>query len=113
MDLLREISIIAPGSEGEPETCWIGARQIRSLSKDVNRPEYWFEKGRYTQLDFPKADDPFKGKAKKGVQQFKVIKKLINVDDSYSDLAGSWDKFGDKDYSTDFESSDKEKGKDD
>ena len=70
-----------------------------------NKPEPWFEKGGYTQEDFPQADTIYDEKDKK-TPIYQVIKKIANTEEKYDtfqkDVAG-WDKYGDKDYSTQFE----------
>ena len=48
-------------------------------------------------------------KKEKAIQQFVVIKKLKNTGvkyDTFQSDVGSWDKYGDKDFSTDFDDSD-------
>ena len=95
---------------GEPVTGWTNARKKRKLGVDSSKPEPWFEKGRYTQLEFPKADNPYdaaKGRGDdKSIQRVQVIKRVINTGLKYVDFydtIASWDKYGGKDYSTDFE----------
>ena len=95
---------------GEPDTGWTNARKKRKLGVDSNKPEPWFEKGGYTQLEFPKADNPYDASKGRGddktIQRVQVIKKVINTGLKYEDFydtKASWDKFGNKDYSTDFE----------
>ena len=95
---------------GEPDTGWTNARKKRKLGVDSSKPEPWFEKGGYTQLEFPKADNPYDASKGRGddktIQRVQVIKKVINTGLKYEDFydtKASWDKFGNKDYSTDFE----------
>ena len=110
LDILNEYSqnnSSTGGAEaGEPVTGWTNARKKRKLGVDSSKPEPWFEKGRYTQLSFPKADNPYKGDRDKNIQRVQVIKRVINTGVKYTDFydtIASWDKYGDKDYSTDFE----------
>jgi hypothetical protein len=103
---------------GEPDTGWTASGKKRMLGVDNNKPEPWFEKGGYTQIEFPKADDPYdvsdgRG-ADKSIQKFQVVKRVINTGEKYTDfenekliwdlyekgLVASWDKYGGKKYST-------------
>ena len=109
-DLLKETSgnnsSTGTADAGEPETGWTSPRKKRKLGVNSSKPEPWFERGRYTQLHFPKADDPYKGDRDKNIQRVQVIKRVINTGVKYTDFydtIASWDKYGDKDYSTDFE----------
>ena len=103
---------------GEPDTGWTTSGKKRMLGVDNNKPEPWFEKGGYTQIEFPTADNPHdatKGPGDdKNIQKFQVIKKVINTGEKYTDfedeksiwdlyekgLVASWDKYGGKKYST-------------
>ena len=49
------------GDAGEPDTMFIGAGEKRELGTLSGRPEPWFDKGGYQQLEFPVADDIFGG----------------------------------------------------
>ena len=42
--------------EGEPDTGFIRGDKQRTLGTLTGKPERWFERGGYTQVDFPKAD---------------------------------------------------------
>ena len=42
--------------EGEPDTGFIRGDMQRTLGTLTGKPERWFERGGYTQVDFPKAD---------------------------------------------------------
>ena len=110
IDILQEVSdnngSTGGADAGEPDTGWTAPRKKRKLGVDSNKPEPWFEKGRYTQLSFPKADNPYKGDRDKNIQRVQVIKKVINTGVKYTDFydtIASWDKYGGKDYSMDFE----------
>ena len=49
----------------------------------------------------------YKGDKDKNIQRVQVIKKVVNTGLKYEDFydtIASWDKYGDQDYSTDFES---------
>jgi hypothetical protein len=113
-DLLKETSgnnsSTGTAESGEPDTGWTSPRKKRKLGVNSSKPEPWFEKGRYTQLEFPKADNPYdaaKGRGDdKSIQRVVVIKRVINTGVKYTDFydtIASWDKYGGKDYSTDFE----------
>ena len=114
MDILQEVSSnnsSTGGSEsGEPDTGWTSPRKKRKLGVSSSKPEPWFEKGRYTQLSFPKADNPYDAATGRGddknIQRVQVIKRVINTGVKYTDFydtIASWDKYGGEDYSTDFE----------
>ena len=42
--------------DGEPDTGFIRGNKKRKLGTLVGKPENWYERGGYTQVDFPKAD---------------------------------------------------------
>ena len=91
---------------GEKDTGFLPKKGMkRELGVNVNKPEPWFEKGGYTQIDFPESDQIYNTKDK-NVQIIQVIKKISNLGDKYEgfqeDIA-SWDKYGYKDFSLDFE----------
>ena len=44
------------GDEGEPDTGFIRGNKERKLGTLTGKPERWYERGGYTQIDFPKAD---------------------------------------------------------
>jgi len=106
---------------GEPDTGWTNARKKRKLGVDSNKPEPWFEKGGYIQVDFPVADNPYDAPTGRGdaknIQKVQVIKRVINTGEKYTDFASmkskwdlyakglisSWDKYGGKDYTTEDE----------
>ena len=59
---------------GEPDTMFIGAGEKRELGTLSGRPEPWFDKGGYQQLEFPVADDIFggDGQGEKYTAKYKV-----------------------------------------
>ncbi len=110
-DLLPEISTNGSSylaDDGEPDTGFTRKGKTRTLGVDKSKPEPWFEKGGYKQVNFPKADNPYGSSGRgddKKIQQVRVIKKIVNTGvkyDGFQSDVGSWDKYGDKDYSTDF-----------
>ena len=110
-DLLDEISTNGSSylaDDGEPDTGFTKKGKTRTLGVDKSKPEPWFEKGGYKQMSFPKADNPYASSGRgddKNIQRVQVIKKIINTGvkyDGFQSDVGSWDKYGDKDYSTDF-----------
>ena len=110
MDLLREVSNNhAYTAAGEPETGFTKKGKKRRLGVDKTKPEPWFERGGYTQVSFPVADNPYKSTGRgddKNIQQIQVIKKIINTGvkyDGFQDDIASWDKYGDKDWTTDWD----------
>ena len=42
--------------EGEPDTGFIRGDKVRTLGTLAGKPEPWFERGGYKQIEFPKAD---------------------------------------------------------
>ena len=106
-NFMNEISTraMASNDEGEKDTGFLPKKGMkRELGVNKNKPEPWYEKGGYKQMDFPKSTQIYDTKDKK-TQIVQVIKKITNLGDKYEgfqDDVGSWDKYGDKDYSTDF-----------
>jgi len=106
-NFMNEISnrAMASNDEGEKDTGFLPKKGMkRELGVNKNKPEPWYEKGGYKQMDFPKSTQIYDTKDKK-TQIVQVIKKITNLGDKYEgfqDDVGSWDKYGDKDYSTDF-----------
>tara|TARA_R100000995_G_C3445920_1_gene105656 strand:+ start:94 stop:459 length:366 start_codon:yes stop_codon:yes gene_type:complete len=111
-DILQEVSTnngSYSADGGEPDTGFTSAGKERVLGIDDNKPEPWFLRGGYSQLEYPVADNPYGDKKEKAIQQFVVIKKLKNTGvkyDTFQSDVGSWDKYGDKDFSTDFDDND-------
>ena len=106
-NFMNEVSTraMASNDEGEKDTGFLPKKGMkRELGVNKNKPEPWYEKGGYKQMDFPKSTQIYDTKDKK-TQIVQVIKKITNLGDKYEgfqDDVGSWDKYGDKDYSTDF-----------
>jgi len=107
-NFMNEISSRAMESndEGEKETGFLPKKGMkRELGVNKNKPEPWFEKGGYTQLNFPKSDQIYDKNDKK-TPILQVITRITNIGDKYEGFqsdVGSWDKYGDKDFSTDFD----------
>tara|TARA_A100001201_G_scaffold48974_1_gene48742 strand:+ start:218 stop:1060 length:843 start_codon:yes stop_codon:yes gene_type:complete len=106
-EMVNEISNgdLSTADEGEPDTGFIPAGKTRMLGVGNMKPEPWYDKGGYSQLHFPKAGNIYDKKDKK-TQQVQVIKKIKNTGvkyDGFQEDVGSWDKYGDKDYATDFD----------
>ena len=74
-------------TDGEPDTGFIRGGKTRKLGKLEGKPEPWFEKGGYKQIDFPIADRAYE-KGDKTTQMVYVLKRLkmlvINMKDSIS-----------------------------
>ena len=103
---------------GEPDTGWTNPKKKRVWGVDNNKPEPWFEKGGYIQVDFPKADNPYDAAVGRGddknIQKFQVVKRVINTGEKYTDfeaeksvwdlyekgIVASWEKYGGEKYST-------------
>lgn len=101
MNILHELSVNTNSAEGEPDAGYIQPNKIRKLAVDVNKPEPWFERGGYTQLHFPKADDMYKNTQDEKVPKVTFIKKINNVQSKYvgfNAAIGSWDKYGNESY---------------
>lgn len=112
-DLLPEISsnntAFSNTDSGEPDSGYTMDGKTRVLGVDSGKPEPWFYKGGYVQLAYPIADDPYAGDPDKKIQRVQTIKKVVNTGEKYKGFnqnVASWDKYGDKDYSTDFDESD-------
>ena len=110
MDLLREVSSNAIyTAAGEPDTGFTKKGKKRRLGVDKTKPEPWFERGGYTQTRFPVADNPYKSSGRgddKNIQQVQVIKRIVNTGvkyDGFEEDVASWDKYGDKDWTTDWD----------
>mgnify|MGYP001191975025 CR=1 FL=1 len=58
---------------------------------------------------FPVADNPYKSSGRgddKNIQQVQVIKRIVNTGvkyDGFEEDVASWDKYGDKDWTTDWD----------
>ena len=106
MAILKEVSsnaISYKAQAGDAETDWTPAGKKRVLGVSENKPEPWFEKGRYTQIKRPVADNPFAGGQ---IQKIAVVKRVVDTGVKYEnflDSIASWDKYGVKDYSTEYE----------
>ena len=110
INFLKEVSTGDGSSadQGEPDTGFIKKGKSRKLGVDSNKPEPWYEKGGYKQMDFPKSTQIYDKKDKK-TPIVQVIKRITNTGEKYEGFqsdAGSWDKYGDKDYSIDFDLND-------
>ena len=107
-NFMNELSSRAMESndEGEKETGFLPKKGMkRELGVNKNKPEPWFEKGGYTQMNFPKSDQIYDKNDKK-TPILQVITRITNIGDKYEGFqsdVGSWDKYGDKDFSTDFD----------
>ena len=107
-NFMNELSSRAMESndEGERESGFLPKKGMkRELGVNKNKPEPWFEKGGYTQMNFPKSDQIYDKNDKK-TPILQVITRITNIGDKYEGFqsdVGSWDKYGDKDFSTDFD----------
>jgi len=107
MDLL-EVSLNSSYNDaGEPDTGFLPKGKVRKLGIKSNKPEPWFEKGGYTQWSYPKATNIYDKEKRQQILQ--VIKKIKNTGvkyDNFQEDVGSWDKYGNEDYSTNYDISD-------
>ena len=78
--------------DGEPDTGFLAGDKVRTLGTLKGKPEMWFNRGDYKQIDFPKADYIY-GKGEK--EEFAVIKKAY-IEDVEAQLDAedtSWEKY--------------------
>jgi 8-oxo-dGTP pyrophosphatase MutT (NUDIX family) len=90
---------------GEPDTGFLAAGLPRILGINNSKPEPWFEKGGYTQEEFPQADEIYDA-SDTTIPIIQVIKKIANIGDKYEgyqDDVASWEKYGYKDYALEYE----------
>jgi len=76
--------------EGEPDTGFIRGNKKRKLGTLAGKPEHWFERGGYEQLDFPKADYIY-GKGED--EQYSVRKKayINKIDKDFEAEFQKWE----------------------
>tara|TARA_B100000287_G_scaffold430215_1_gene485023 strand:- start:80 stop:505 length:426 start_codon:yes stop_codon:yes gene_type:complete len=104
--IMKEISSghISTADEGESDTHYLPPGEERVLGMDMSKPEPWYERGGYQQLDFPTAD-AMVDEDDDSQSQVKATKTVTKTGVKYTgfknDVAG-WDKWGHKDFSTDF-----------
>tara|TARA_R100001129_G_scaffold37936_3_gene25539 strand:+ start:9683 stop:10642 length:960 start_codon:yes stop_codon:yes gene_type:complete len=88
------------GDEGEPDTGFIRGEKKRRLGVLAGKPEPWFERGGYKQVDFPKADYIY-GKGEE--EDFTVRKTayISQIDKEFEAHFEKWEDWvADKDYET-------------
>ena len=88
------------GDEGEPDTGFIRGDKKRKLGTLSGKPEPWFERGGYIQVDFPKADYIY-GKGKE--EDYSVIKTayVAQIDKDFQAHFEKWEDWvADEDYET-------------
>ena len=56
MEVSSNIGGYSDADEGEPDTGFIRGDKKRVLGGLAGKPEPWFERGGYEQIDFPRAD---------------------------------------------------------
>ena len=86
--------------EGEPDTGFIRGDKKRVLGGLAGKPEPWFERGGYIQVDFPKADYIY-GKGKE--EDYSVIKTayVAQIDKDFQAHFEKWEDWvADEDYET-------------
>ena len=79
------------GDEGEPDTGFIKGNKIRVLNRHRgSKPENWYERGGYTQVDFPKADYIY---GKGSTEDFSVRKKayVTKIDKQFEVEFEKWE----------------------
>ncbi len=78
------------GDEGEPDTGFIRGDEKRKLGSLAGKPEPWFERGGYTQTDFPKADYIY-GKGEE--EDYSVIKTayIAQIDKDFETHFEKWE----------------------
>ena len=75
--------------EGEPDTGFIRGDKKRILGGLVGKPEPWFERGGYVQVDFPKADYIYG----KGEEEDYVVRKTAYVAQIDKDFEAHFEKW--------------------
>lgn len=71
-------------TDGEPDGIFVTDGKTLNLGPKIDKPDYWFDAGGYTQLHFPKSDYIFGKEDGKDTtsQQRKVIRKILNINQS-------------------------------
>ena len=86
--------------EGEPDTGFIRGNKERKLGKLSGKPEPWYERGGYEQIDFPKADYIY-GKGEE--EDYSVIKTayVAQIDKDFEAHFENWEDWViDKDFNS-------------
>ena len=92
---IMEVSSVTgryPADEGEPDTGFIRGDRRRKLGTLAGKPEPWFERGGYEQVDFPKADYIY-GKGEE--EDYSVIKTayVSEIDKQFAAQFENWEDF--------------------
>ena len=97
---LMEVSsnISYGGDDGEPDTGFIRGDERRTLGALAGKPEPWFERGGYKQMDFPKADYIYG----KGEEEDFAVRKIAHTSQIDKDFEAHFERWEswvmDKDY---------------
>jgi len=97
---LMEVSsnISYGGDDGEPDTGFIRGDERRTLGTLAGKPEPWFERGGYKQMDFPKADYIYG----KGEEEDFAVRKIAHTSQIDKDFEAHFERWEswvvDKDY---------------
>jgi|TARA_R100000030_G_scaffold1663_6_gene1480 hypothetical protein len=92
---IMEVSSVTgryPADEGEPDTGFIRGDKKRKLGTLAGKPEPWFERGGYEQVDFPKADYIY-GKGEE--EDYSVIKTayVSEIDKQFAAQFENWEEW--------------------
>jgi len=91
--------------EGEPDTGFIRGDEQRTLGALAGKPEPWFERGGYKQLDFPKADYIYG----KGEEEDFAVRKTAYIAQIDKDFEAHFEKWEEWIPDEDFETQNTEK----
>ena len=99
MEVSSNVGNYSNADEGEPDTGFIRGNKKRKLGTLAGKPEPWFERGGYTQTQFPKADFIYG----KGEEEDFAVRKTAYVAQIDKDFEAHFEKWEDWVAGDDFE----------
>ena len=99
MEVSSNVGNYSNADEGEPDTGFIRGNKKRKLGTLAGKPERWFERGGYTQTEFPKADFIYG----KGEEEDFAVRKIAYVSQIDKDFEAHFEKSEDWEAGDDFE----------
>jgi len=99
MEVSSNVGNYSNADEGEPDTGFIRGNKKRKLGTLAGKPEPWFERGGYTQTQFPKADFIYG----KGEEEDFAVRKVAYVAKIDKDFEAHFEKWEDWVVGEDFE----------
>ena len=99
MEVSSNVGNYSNADEGEPDTGFIRGNKKRKLGTLAGKPEPWFERGGYTQTQFPKADFIYG----KGEEEDFAVRKVAYVAQIDKDFEAHFEKWEDWVVGEDFE----------